>query len=129
MFIYKDKAFDANDFFATLSMTWTVALADVTTYRYAKNGKVLRIILRLRNTTVGGTVTGANLQIKMPEGLVAKSDTLQVAMCAPGGGASEQCICFIAAGANVITILRNASNWVLGSDNTDVGGVFEIEFQ
>ena len=128
VFVFQSKAFVASDFFATLSMTWTVGAGDVVTYRYAKNGKLLKIILRLTGTTVGGTVSGANLQIKLPEGLTAKSDQIVLLTAAPGGGVSEQVLGFITAGSNIFTILRNSSNWVLGSDNTDVGGTFEIEF-
>jgi hypothetical protein len=117
-----DVPYDANNFGATLSMTWAVDLADQVTYQFIQSGSFLMIWLRILNTTVGGTVAGANITIKLPNGLKAAKTSAFPFLCAPGGGASEGCIIATTAGSNLLTILRYNANWVLGSNNTDING-------
>ena len=124
-----DVPFNASDFAATLSMTWTVGAGDVSCYRYSLNGKLLSLWVQLNTTTVGGTVAGANLTLKMPNGLLAAKTWAASAICAPAGAASEGCIISAVAGSNLLTILRYAANWVLGSDNTSVNFQVTVEVQ
>jgi hypothetical protein len=112
--------FNAADFAATLSMTWTVGALDVTEFSYAIQGNLMFLWLNLTTTTVGGTVTGANLTLKLPAGAVAAKSETFTALAAPGGGSLEGCAVAATAGSNLLTILRYASNWVLGADNTAV---------
>lgn len=90
--------FAASDFAATAAMTWTVALANVTTFAYVLEGKKLTLWLRLRNTTVGGVVAGANLTFKLPNGWLAALETVHSVIAAPGGLASEGIIAFTQVG-------------------------------
>ena len=58
-------AFSAANFTASGSMTWTVAEANVTCYKYRIVGKTMTVIFSIGNTTVGGT-PDTTLQIKVP---------------------------------------------------------------
>lgn len=112
--------FNAADFAATLSMTWAVGAGDVTDFSYAILGNLMFLWVNLTATTVGGVVAGANLTLKLPAGAVAAKSETWAALAAPGGGALEGVAVASAAGSNLLTILRYAANWVLGSDNTAV---------
>ena len=122
-------AFNAADFSATLSMTWTVASGDVACLRYAILGKVMWLWLNVSTTTVGGTVAGANLTFRIPGGYKAASAQTFNALAAPGAGALEGVAVAAAAGSDLLTILRYAANWVLGSDNTAVAFSICLEIQ
>lgn len=124
------KAYDVNDFFATAAMTWTVDLADVANFSYSINGKFIKINLQLNTTTVGGVVAGANLQLKIPNGLLAARNIAGGCLAAPAGAATESVAWSVTAGSNIITILRYAANWVLGANNTSINlADVEIEVQ
>jgi hypothetical protein len=127
--VNKDIPYVAGDFGATGAMTWTVDAADVHTFSYSLDGKMLTLTFLLANTTVGGVVAGANLTIKLPNGLLAAQETAQPCLVAPGGGATEGGIAFILAGSNLLTILRYAAAWIVGVNNTDVNGVCIIKVQ
>ena len=64
-------AFNAADFTASGSMTWTVEAGDVMTYQYMIIGKTMWVNFRLYTTVVGGTPS-ANLLIKIPSGKVTQ---------------------------------------------------------
>ena len=126
-FTFSDIPYVAGNFTATLAMTWTVDLADQVTFRMGQLGRMIWLNIRLRNTTVGGVVAGANLQILIPGGFTARNDTIFPAIAAPGGAASEGVIGFIAAASNQILVLRYAANWIAGANNTDMGLDFLFE--
>ncbi len=63
-------AFDAANFTASGSMTWTVEAADVKTFSYLIIGKTMFLTVKLENTTVGGTPDTV-LYIKIPESKLA----------------------------------------------------------
>lgn len=63
-------AFNAGDFTASESMTWTVEEGDVLSFAYNILGKVMICAFRLATTTVGGTLSDA-LLIKIPAGKTA----------------------------------------------------------
>lgn len=60
-------AFNAGDFTAGGSMTWTVGSGDVLNYGYSMNHKMMALALSLANTSVGGTL-GNELRIAVPAG-------------------------------------------------------------
>jgi hypothetical protein len=126
---FTDVPYDPNNFAATASMTWSVDSADQVTYQWCALGSLLFLWIRLLNTTVGGVVAGANLTLKMPNGLKAAKTVAQPFLCAPGGGASEGCIIATTAGSNLLTILRYNATWVLGTNNTDVNGLIVVATQ
>jgi hypothetical protein len=121
--------FVAGDFFATGGMAWTVDPGDVNTWAYVLEGKKLTLWLRTRNTTIVAPVAGNNLQLKLPNGMKAAMETVQLWFAAPGGAPSEQVLIATTVGSNVCTILRDNANWVAGVNNTDVGGVLTIMVQ
>jgi len=123
-----DVPFDATNFGATGSMTWTVGSADQVTYQFAILGSLLFIWLRLLNTTVGGTVASQNLTVKMPNGLKA-AKTFAAPFLGSPAGPTEGVIIATTAGSNLLTILRYNANWVAGSDNTDVNGWLVVPIQ
>ncbi len=126
---FQDVPFVAADYGATLSMTWIVGAGDVSLYRAARQGTLLSLWLNLATTTVGGTVAGANLTVKLPFGLVAAKSAVFNAIASPGGGAVEGVFVTSTAGSNLLTVVRYASSWVLGSDNTGVAFSIQLEVQ
>jgi hypothetical protein len=121
--------FNATDFSATGGMAWTVEAVDVVTFTYVLQGKLLTLWLRTRNTTVVAPVAGNNLQLRLPNGMAPAIETVQLWFAAPGGGASEQVLINCQVGNPLVTILRDAANWVAGVNNTDVGGVLIVMVQ
>ena len=121
--------FAATDFGATGGMAWTVAPANVTTFSYVLEGKKLTLWLRTKTTTVVAPVAGNNLTLKLPNGMKAAMEIVEVWFAAPGGGALEQVLIATTVGSNLCTILRDAGNWVAGVNNTDVGGTLVIMVQ
>jgi hypothetical protein len=124
-----DVAFNATNFAATGAMTWTVQAGDQATFSYSLNGKMLSVFLQLNTTTVGGTVAGNNLTIKMPLGLLAAKTFAQCGLAAPAGAATEGVIVSVTTGSNLITVLRYSANWVVGADNTSVNFMADIPVQ
>lgn len=126
-FSFVDNPYLAANFGATAAMTWTVDLADQVTFRYAKQGRMMAIWLRILNTTVGGVVAGGNPTIKIPESRTSRNEIAVPFLASPGGGATEGAILFCAAGSNLLLIQRYAANWVLGANNTDINGFVMLE--
>lgn len=124
--VYLNKAFAALDFAATLSMTWSVDAADQTLFKYVKLGKKLLIAIRLNNTTIGGTVAGANLTIKMPDGLLA-AQVNEVPFTGVLSNVPETVFASVAIGSNLITVRRASLNWVAGTNNVDVAGYITVD--
>lgn len=62
--------FNAGNFTASGSMTWTVASGDVNTFDYVEIGKTMIVSCVLSTTTVGGTPSTA-LKITIPNGRTA----------------------------------------------------------
>jgi hypothetical protein len=124
-----DVPFNATNFAATGAMTWTLTAPDQATYSYVLNGKILTVFVQLNTTTVGGTVAGNNLTIKMPNGVLAAKTVAQCGLGAPGGAATEGIIVSVTTGSNLITLLRYAANWIAGADNTSVNFVATIPIQ
>jgi hypothetical protein len=69
--------FDAGDFTASGSMTWTVAAGDVAYFRYSIIGKLMTVFLRVNTSTVGGTPSTA-LSVKIPGGKTAATGSRTV---------------------------------------------------
>lgn len=67
----RSVTFNAADFTGNNAMTWTVIAGGVTTFRFALNGKMLNLAIKVAGT-VGG-VASTKLQIKIPNGLISKN--------------------------------------------------------
>lgn len=71
--VWQDVPYDAGNFTAYGSMTWTVASGDVVVYSYYVIGKAMVLTLNLINTSIGGTPDSL-LSVKVPSGYVLTED-------------------------------------------------------
>lgn len=126
---FSDVAFAAANFGATGSMTWTVDSGDVVTFRYAVWGNLLFIWLNLQTTTVGGTVAGQQLTVKIPGGFTAKKTTGVPGLAGPNGGSLEVFNVTTTAGSTLLTLVRIGADWAAGADNTRLTFETTIEIQ
>jgi hypothetical protein len=121
-------AFNAADFTATGSMTWTVAAGDVITYAYFIAGKIMFLIFSIGTTTVGGTLS-YGLTIKVPGGkTIAKSTQIMIQANNNGAVAAGYAV-LSAAGTTFSIALLAGGNWAASTNNTDVHGSFVFEIQ
>lgn len=127
--VFSDPVFNAADFGATGSMSWTVDSGDVVTFRYGILGLLMFIWLNLQTTTVGGTVAGQQLTVKIPGGFTAKKTTGVPGLAGPGGGGLETFNVTTTAGSNLLTLVRIGADWVAGSNNTRLTFETAIEIQ
>jgi hypothetical protein len=123
-----NEAYDAAKFSASGSMTWTVAEADVTTYRYFIQGNLMTVWFCVKESTVGGTPDNA-LKIKIPASKTCALKAVNVASICDNGGW----------GAGQITVndddtwieirLISTANWSAATDTTYVYGQITFEIQ
>lgn len=114
--------FNASNFTASGSMTWTVTSSEVTTLAYSLMGKRMTVLFELASTTVGGVVS-PNLQIAIPLGKVAYSTTRNMMLYNDNGGADTLGYVIATAGSSVLQLRKLASaNWTLATTNTSVFG-------
>ena len=71
---WTDVTFNAGNFTASGSMTWTVASGDVSYYRWVEIGKTMFVCVAVFTTTVGGTPSTA-LKVAVPNGRTAQAAT------------------------------------------------------
>lgn len=121
--------FAAANFGATGSMTWTVDSGDVVTFTYAIFGSMMWIWLRLATTTVGGTVAGQQLTIKLPNGVLAAKTVSMPATAGPNGGATESVLVASVAGSNLLVMARYAADWAAGANNTSIDFAIAVQIQ
>lgn len=119
-------SFDAADFTAKGSMTWTLQEADQATYAYALNGKTFHVAFVLQNTTVGG-VANSELYIQIPADLTA-ARAMAIPVRIKDAGTWVIGFASVARDGTVITISRvDGSNFTLGVNTTDVLGQIAFE--
>lgn len=128
-FTWTTPAFNADDFTATGSMTWTLSAGDVLSYRYLIVGKMMVVNFSLGNTTVGGT-TSNTLRIKIPAGKIGAVDTLNPYFYNEGG-AEGLGKAFINAGSTFIELQKTSTgaNWTALTNSTHVKGSITFEIQ
>jgi len=124
-------AFDAGDFTANGSMTWTVAAGDVDTFAYTINNKMMTVVFNLVTTTVGGTPS-TNLLIKIPASKTATKTVSNPVAIRDNDvvGGREVGIAQVTAGAtNIAIALISNVAFAGGADLTYVQGqiTFEID--
>lgn len=121
--------FDAGDFTASGSGTWTVASGDVTTYAYTIIGKMMVVMWSLDTTTVGGT-PGYYLYLKIPAGKVATKACAAVHGYSQAGtpGFGSAYVNNALFGANIALGIVAGGAWSTGTNNAVTVGqiVFEI---
>ncbi len=115
-------AFNAGNFTANGSMTWTVESADVVTYEYMIIGKTMFLNFSIQNTVVGGDLNTL-LWIKIPAGKTApKRVDFPIRASGVVGNA------FIAIGEINISLQHTFSggNWTAGDTLVNGNIAFEI---
>ena len=119
-------AFNAANFTANGSMTWTVGAGDVTTYAYQILGKTMVVAFYLQVTTVGGTPNIA-LVIKIPDGKTA-TKAISNNINFLDNNVRGIGFCEISAGGTSITCYRgDVANWTASTNATYIIGQITFE--
>lgn len=92
--------FNAANFSASGSMTWTVEAGDITALAYRLSGRMLTLAVQLQTTTVGGTASNA----------------LGIAAAAYGGFVATKAV------SNPMLLNDAVAGWGFGYLNTGAGG-------
>ena len=121
-------SFNAGDFTANGSMTWTVGSSDVQTYSYYLRGRSLLLVVHVSFTTIGGTVN-TNLQIKIPGGFTSARSVYSPCLIANSSRAVGDFLVLSGGATNVLVENPGATNWSLGTDNVQVSGQISFEVQ
>jgi hypothetical protein len=123
-------AFEAGNFSANGSMTWTVEAGDVVTYQYTVIGKTMTLNFFIASTVIGGTINNT-LKIAIPGGYAAAKRSIGSGIFYDDGAWSTTSLVLdtAAAGETVINLFKGfaAPNWTAG-DAAVVGSItFEIQ--
>ena len=121
-------SFNAGDYTASGSMTWTVDAGDVYSFRYKIEGKTMTIIFYLFHTTVGGTLS-SNLIRAIPEGKTAANYTGNPVQLWDNGVPTTG-IATVDSASNYIKIWRSDfQNYTAATNATDIIGQITFEIQ
>ena len=118
--------FDAGNFTASGSMTWTVEAGDVTTLAYRRLGRMIKVEFYLVTTTVGGTAA-IFLRMAIPGGYVALRTAQTLITIIDNGTRATGEASVSASGTKIGFNRQDAANWSLSTNNTYVLGSFEFE--
>jgi hypothetical protein len=124
-----DVPYNAADFSANQSMTWTVQAGDVNGFSYQIFGKRLFMTVDVINSSVGGVVANAFLQIKIPGGFTPRRIAQVPFTYQDAGGNPTSGYCIITSGSNILSFRPAVgANWSLSTDTTRVSfnGSFEV---
>lgn len=120
-------AFQATDFTAKGTMTWTVEKADVVTWAYTRIGNTVIASFMIGTSSVGGTPTEL-LQIMLPSSLVvARNATAIIRIIDPGAGHVAGWAA-VSPGLNYIGLSKlDNSNFQTSTNGTNVYGQIAFE--
>jgi hypothetical protein len=124
---FTTPSFNAGDYTATESQTWTVAEADVVTNKYLVIGKMMIWEFFIDTTTVGGTPS-YGLLLKVP-GSKTITNTSYIPVRVSDNGTPSNGTAYLVASATTVRIMKSdESNWAAATNTTIVSGtlVFEI---
>lgn len=123
--------FNAGDFTATGTMTWTVDSGDVRAFRYTQRGAQVTIALAVADFTTGGT-PDTTLRVLLPNSFTAANQGT-VAVYAYGrgranGGTLQGIVAYTASSASTMLHIDkfDGSTWANGTNNGDVQGSVTI---
>lgn len=120
--------FIASNFFASSAMTWTVAVANLTTWAYHLVGQTMTVSFSITSTTVGGTPS-TTLYLAIPASKVAKRDMWTACRVVDNGTATTG-FCAVTAGTSAIAVTRsNGANYAAAAATTSVQGTITFEVQ
>lgn len=120
-------SFDAGNFTASGSMTWTVASGDVITYAYLIEGKKMTVAFDIQDSTIEGTPSNI-LKIAIPASKTATKSMLTLCRLYDNS-ASVVGFASVSASGTTINICRlDSANYTAGTNTNVVQGeiVFEI---
>jgi hypothetical protein len=119
--------FDASDFTASGSMTWTVEEADQVTFAYTLIGKTLLVAFSLASTAIGGVASGT-LQIAIPADFTAARTTYAVVYLNNNATWQTAIANVSAAAGTVINITKvDGSNFATGATSVYGQIAFEVK--
>lgn len=119
-------AFDANNFSANGSMTWTVQNTDVVTYAYRVINNIMDLNFYIITTTVGGTLSNL-LKIKIPNGYTCAKEARVPCLYTDNTGRYVG-YCYVTATDSWVYIAHlDDGNWLANPNGTGVSG--QISFQ
>lgn len=119
-------SFNAGDFTASGSMTWTVASGDVVTYKYVEIGKTMIVAVLLTTTTVGGTPSTA-LKLKIPNGRTATGSVSGLAMGLNNGSSFTGFWQTNGTNIDFYVDATAGTNWTASTNNTQIRTVCTFE--
>lgn len=124
-----DVPFDATNFTANNSMTWTVVQAGQNHYRYDQEGNVLFLSFKIGGT-VGGTPS-TKLSVKLPNNLVSKNSVSFISAVNSYGTGWQWGFGNVIAGSNTMSFQLSQpatfSNWGSGPAEVDFVGSIEVQ--
>lgn len=120
---WSDVPFNAGNFSANGSMTWTVAGGDVEYYKYKKVGKIAYVAFKLNTTTVGGTPS-TELRIAIP---YTPTGTFFCAVLASDNGAATEIAVGLTASTYLGVTLLDGTNWAAATNTTSLVGTIVYE--
>jgi hypothetical protein len=121
-------AFNAGNFTANGSMTWTVDAGDVNTYEYLIIGKTMWIIFDIQTSSIGGSLSNS-LRLTIPESKVAAKNAYGHVNFILSGVFSNG-FCRANAGTTYIDIIKgDASNFPSQTNAARVSGQIFFEIQ
>jgi hypothetical protein len=121
--------FNASNFTANASMTWTVQSGDVITFKYRLRGRSLTVAIAVQTTTVAGT-PDISLQVAIPGGFVAAADVRNACVVQDDTtrGAGMMFVAPGTGGGAIITFRKMADTaWAPSTNLTQTIGVLEFE--
>jgi hypothetical protein len=121
-------AFNAGDFTASGSQTWTVIAGNVTTYGYTLVGKTMTVAFNIASTSVGGTPS-TELRIKVPTGATVAKTILVPIRIVDNGAAAVVGIAQVSASGTFISCYKDLSQTANWSASTNTGVAGEITFE
>lgn len=124
---WTSPSYNAGDFTANSSMTWTVDAGDVTNFQYTISGKTMTVNFYLSTTSIGGTPS-TNLQIKIPASKVSAKQSGGPVVIDNGTGVYLLGIGLVtASGTNIIIRKADGSNWLTSANTAYVYGQMTFE--
>jgi hypothetical protein len=119
-------SFDAGDFTASGSMTWTVESGDVVTYAYTIIGKKMTVAFIFNTTTIGGTPS-TNVKIKIPASKTAAKLMVTIAKMFNNGVWSNGFCNVVASGDYIGVYNGDVTSLTAETDLTGVRGIITFE--
>lgn len=126
---WTDVAYNAANFTASGTMTWTVVAGNHVAYAYSLVGKTLTVIFNFQNTNVGGAAD-ISLIIPIPGGLVSELQVLNSIRIRNAATYLTGYAVVVAGGTQILFRRIDNTTWTLtAGGDTDVTGQITFEVQ